>query len=1008
MRLSSLTIVVILALGTRAWTADRLLEANQHAHLSWTLRSGTLKGYPKSLAQTADGYLWLGTDFGVVRFDGVQFVPWNPSDGLLPATTIVKLLGTRDGSLWIGTVKGLARWKDRVLTRFPELEGRYVTALVEGRDGAVWVGTNAGVTSGEAARLCTITASSTKCQTEESLGRFVISLYRDARDVLWVGSATGLWRWQPGERTQHRLPALFPEITSIGEDGDGAIIVAANREIRRLHGQAFANLELPGAVRPLKATALWRDQTGGLWIGTQDQGLIHVRGERVDRFRHGDGLSGDFVNSIFEDAEGNIWVATLTGLDRFRPIVVASMSTRQGLSADTVLSVLATRDSSVWLGTVAGLNRWKDGQVTRHAIPDAPPREGVASLFEDSVGRVWVSSPRGLVYFERGGSTAVKVAPKGYVYDMTEDRAGNLWVSDQEHGLLRIRGGRHVETLAWRTLGNGPARALATDPDDGLWLGFDDGIAHFADGRVRARYSTAEGIAKGPVRHLRFAADGSLWAATDDGLSRVQQGRPIVTLRAANGLPCDGVRWSIEDNAGAVWIHTTCALVRVPRGDFDAFLADPRRVLRPTVYDSSDGVPAHPNVSSYRPTVTKATDGRIWFASYEGAAVIDPQRLPFNRVVPQVHIEQITADGNVRNPSTVSRLPPSVRDVRIDYTAASFTTPAKVRFRYRLEGRDREWVDAGNRRQAFYTDLAPGTYSFHVVAANNDGIWSERAAVWRVVVEPRLHQTTTFRAIAAAAILLAGWTLYRIRVTRLAAQMNVRFEERLAERTRIAQELHDTVLQNVLSASMQLHVISRQVDDHQVRGRLEQVFERLRQVNGEGRQTLEGLRAQHGIDDDLGLALARDAEDLRGQELIDIKLVVEGKRQPLHPLIGDDLYRIGREALVNAFRHASPKHVEIQLDYTTDHLRVCVRDDGTGIQSKVLETGQKGHWGIVGMRERAERVGATLRVMSAPGAGTELEFVVPGRVAFQRPVSRRARWWRRVAADLSMHANSRT
>jgi signal transduction histidine kinase len=622
----------------------------------------------------------------------------------------------------------------------------------------------------------------------------------------------------------------------------------------------------------------------------------------------------------------------------------------------------------------------------------------VASLFEDSTGRLWVSSPRGLACFEAGAARAVSVFPTGYVHAIAEDRAGDVWVSDQERGLLQVGRDLRVRRFSWELFGNSPARTLAADPDEGLWLGFvDGGVAYFVNGRVDARYTVADGLGRGQVSHLRFAADGALWAATDGGLSRVQRGSAIITLRTANGLPCNAIRWTIEDETGAIWLHATCSLIRVLRTELDAWVANPRRKLPLNEYDSSDGVPTHPRVSSYSPTVTKGTDGRLWFASYEGAAVVDPRRLPFNLVVPQVHVEQITADGTSYDPATVGRLPPLVRDLRIEYTASSLSAPAKVRFRYRLDGRDRDWIDAGNRREAFYTDLPPGEYRFRVIAANNDGVWNREGAVWSVVVEPTFYQTAAFKVTIILIVLVGGWSWYRVRMARLAAQLSVRFEERLGERTRIAQELHDTVLQSVLSTSMQLHVVSRQVGDPHLRAKLEHVLDRLQQVNGEGRQTLEGLRTLHGGDEDLGLALARDAEDFRGEQPIEIRLVVEGKRQPLHPLIGDDVYRIGREALANAFRHAAARRVEIQLEYTADRLRVCVRDDGVGIEARVLAAGRPGHWGMLGMRERAERIGATLRVMSAAGAGTEVELLVPGRIGFQRLTPRRrSRWLRKT------------
>lgn len=974
------------------------MDVNQYAHTAWTLRSGAFRGYPKSLAQSADGYLWVGTDFGVVRFDGVRFVPWEPPAGThLPSISIVKLLGTRDGSLWIGTVKGLARWKDGKLTHYANLAGHYVTALVEGRDGTVWAAATGG--TNRKSRLCAIQRVATRCEADGALGRFVVSLYEDTHGTLWVGAATGLWRWTPGVPRLHSLLRSFSEIRAVAEDEHGSVLVAVNRDIKRLGNQRLETVPFPGAFRPLKPTALSRDREGSLWIGTEDRGIVHVHQGRVDRFTRSDGLTGDLVSTFFEDAEGNMWVGTLTGLDRFRTVAVATMGTQQGLSANTVLSVLGGRDGSVWLGTIAGLNRWKDERITRRSMPQALQREGVASLFEDSRGRLWVSSPRGLVYFEPGSSRSVSVLSKAYVHAMAEDGAENLWVSDQERGLIQLRGRTIVEVISWAKLGGGNARALAADPSDGgLWLGFfTGGVAYFKNGRVQASYSAADGLGGGEISHLRFDSDRALWAASEGGLSRLKGG-VVTTLTHANGLPCDSIRWTIEDHMRALWVQTNCGLVRLQRAQLEAWAADPRRTLRMTQYDSSDGVPMQSKVSSYSPSVTRTTDGRLWFASYAGAAVVDPQRLPFNIVVPRVHIEQITADGKTHEPWSVSRLPPLVRDLRIDYTAPSLSAPERVRFRYRLEGRDQNWVEAGNRRQAFYTDLAPGTYRFRVIAANNDGVWNSDGAVWKVVVEAAFYQTAAFKVLSAVIVMIACWSLYRVRVARLAAQLQVRFEERLAERTRIAQELHDTVLQGVLSTSMQLHVMAAQIGDQHMRARLEQVLDRLRQVNGEGRQTLQALRTQLGVSDELDSALGRDAEDFRGVAPIQIRVVVEGRRQPLHPLIADDVYRIGREALVNAFRHASAKHVEIQLQYS-DRLRISVRDDGCGIEPSILTAGRAGHWGILGMRERAERIGASLRLMSAPGAGTELELLVPGRIAFQRAAARRnSRWFRRATS----------
>jgi signal transduction histidine kinase len=449
----------------------------------------------------------------------------------------------------------------------------------------------------------------------------------------------------------------------------------------------------------------------------------------------------------------------------------------------------------------------------------------------------------------------------------------------------------------------------------------------------------------------------------------------------------------MDDGDGDVWLHTVCGLARIAKDEMRTWVANSSSVVRTTVYGSADGVPSRSSIGSYSPRVARSADGRLWFATYDGLAVIDPRHLPANPVPPPVRIEQIVADRTTYDAAAELRLPSSVRDLRIDYTALSLTAPEKVRFRYKLEGRDDEWVDAGNRRQAFYTDLPPRAYRFRVIASNNDGVWNQAGAVGKFSIQPAFYQTSAFRIALVLLVALSAWGLYRLRLTRMTERLNLRFEERLAERTRIARELHDTLLQGSLSASMQLYVLADEVIDPPVKTKLDHILKRLSQVNEEGRQTVQALRSQPSTADALELALARDAEELRGSQAVGIRVVVEGKRQPLHPLIRDEVYRIGRESLANTFHHASATRVEIEIDYAADCLRMRLRDNGRGIDPAIVQAGRPGHWGIHGMRERAERMGATLRLLSGVGAGTEIDILVPAHVAFQQPASGRKRRW---------------
>ena len=668
-------------------------DVSQYGHAKWTLRDGGLPGYPRSIAQTRDGFLWLATDFGLQRFDGVRFTSWEPPVGSSLPGVAVRLLATRDGSLWIGTDQGLARWNDGVLSAYRELDGEYVYALAEDRDGAVWAGTNGGRDN---ARLCSIQGETVDCDGDGgTLGRFVLALHEDEAGDLWVGAATGLWRWGAAAPTRYPVADPFGAINALVDDGRGAIVAAMARQLGRLVDGTVEPFLVDSDLEEVKPTALLRDRHGALWIGTQGNGLLHVHDGRTGRFSRDDGLSGDFVVDIFEDRERNVWVGTPGGLDRFRDVAVGRLSTRQGLDNDTVLSVLATSDGDVWMSTVSGLERWSDGAVQRYAIPGVGATESIGSLFKDGRGRMWVSSSLGLFSFEPGATRPERAGlPTRHVQAFAEDAGGTLWVSDSTSGLFALRGD-DAEVVPWSTFGGNHARALFADPSGGLWLGFvGGGVSRLENGRVQRTYTSADGLGASDVNNIHGDRHGALWVATEGGLSRIA-GERVDTLDVRNGLPCDAVKWSIEDDTGALWLQTDCGLVRVERDELDAWISDPASSVDLVAYDASDGAVGYADLGSYGPKVTRAADGRLWFAGFDGVGIVDPRALPSNPVPPPVHIEQVVADGVIHAPPAVARLPARVRDVSIEYTALSLGAPEKVAFRYRLEGGTR----TGSRRE---------------------------------------------------------------------------------------------------------------------------------------------------------------------------------------------------------------------------------------------------------------------------------------------------------------------
>lgn len=1010
----ALTLALVLAgmlaaLRPCAFALDPSLDVNQYAHTAWTVREGFFKSGISAIAQTPDGYLWLGTQFGLLRFDGVRNVPWPaPNHQQLPQGVVRSLLAARDGTLWIGGDKWLASWKDGKLTQYPELAGLYIFRLLEDHEGAVWV-SGVGI-GGPHGKLCAIHKGSVHCYGEDGgLGRGVVGLYEDRRGNLWAGVKDGLWRWKPGPAEFYSLAGNPDGVQAIGEDTDGTLLVGWNGGIYRFVEGKTEAYSLPGIARQFRARRILRDGDGGLWIGTVGHGLVHVYEGRADRFAQSDSLSGDFVNSLLEDREGNIWVGTINGLDRFRDFAVATLTRNQGLSNDAVGSVLADRDGSVWLATYGGLNRWKGGQIETYHIGGSKLNDLPESLFQDDRGRIWISTVRGISYLQNGRFIPVSGVSGGNALAIIQGRAGNLFIANEISGLYRVSPRNAVEQIPWSRFGhNDHASVLAPDRTLGVWIGFFlGGIAYFVDGQVRASYTTADGLGEGRVSSFQFDHDGALWVATEGGLSRLKNGR-VATLTSKNGLPCDTVNWVIQDNDHSFWLYTACGLVRIDHSELDTWVTDRNRTIQTTVFDSLDGVRSLSSPSHYSPQVAKSRDGKLWFLPWDGVSVVDPHHLPYNKLPPPVHIEQMIADRKTYDATFANgnvRLPPLIQDLEIDYTALSLVVPEKVRFRYKLENWDRDWQDAGNRRQAVYGNLSPGNYRFRVIACNNSGVWNEAGTFLDFSVAPAYYQTLWFRLSCLFVFLASVAGLYRLRVRQLAGQFSLRLEERVNERTRIARDLHDTLLQSFQGLMLKFRVLAFLLPDRPAEARkmLEEVIEQARAAITEGRDAVQGLRSSMVATNDLAQAISTLGEQLNagqaGQQSPDFRVHVEGAPREIVPLLRDDVYRIAGEALRNAFRHAHARQVEVEIRYDQRQFRLRVRDDGKGVDPRVLAgDGKGGHYGLPGMHERAKLIGAKLEVWSELDSGTEVELAIPASLAYTgSPVRRRLMFWRKGA-----------
>jgi signal transduction histidine kinase/ligand-binding sensor domain-containing protein len=994
-----------------AVAADLPLQIAQYAHTSWT-RNSTKMGLVHAIAQTPDGYLWFGGSYGLFRFDGVRFAKWEPPDGQFVQSSPYALLVSRDGTLWIGTYYGLASWDGRKLRAYPQMHGHFVTSLLEDGEGTVWAGLRA-----DPGRVCAIRAGQVRCSTHEgAFGSAVWNLGTDASGTLWLGADTGVWRWSPGRPQRYETAPLG--VGNITTTPDGKMLVGmTGAGLRQVAGDGLVPYPVPSIAKPgerladadIKSDKLLRDRDGGLWIGTQSQGLLHVKDGRTDAFTRADGLSGNISCALFEDHEGNIWYASEKGVDRFRKLAVTTVSTRQGMPDERTNSVLATKDGSLWAATDNGLARWKDGKLVVYRKGDGLPDSRVLSQYQDADGRLWVSTARGLAYFEGGRFVAVDGGPSDVVYSMTGDEQGNLWLAGNK-GLAHLRRGMLVDNTPWSKFGRrGQVHVIVADRG-GLWLSFWDrqGLLYVKDDKIEASYLDTPGPVSFFITGLRLDADGAMWVGTGDhGIARIRNGR-ITMLGMANGLPCGTIFWSALDGNGSMWMYASCGLVRVPREDLAGWIADPQRQVAAKLWNGDDGVPPVATVEgATNPPVTKGADGKLWFLAGVALLQIDPDHIPSNPVPPPVHVESLVADRQAYPTRHGVQLPPLVRDIAIEFSALSLADPQSVHFRYLLEGYDEDWREAVDRRLVSYTNLPPGDYRFRVKAANNSGVWNEEGAQLDFSILPAFYQTAWFRTACVVVLVGLAWSAsqlrLRMRIRRLQREFDATLEGRVAERTRIARDLHDTLLQRFHGLLLQFQAAHNLLPDRPRESKqiLSSAIDHVAEAITEGRDTVQGLRASTQETNSLAQSLRALAEDLSevNGHATSARIETHGPTRALHPLVRDEIFRIAAEALRNAFFHADAGTVEVAISYDAHEFRLKVRDDGKGMDQEVLEAGGKeGHFGLPGMRERAAVVGGILTMQNCRDAGVEVDLCIPAARAYSRSSPTRARLHHKNAA----------
>jgi signal transduction histidine kinase len=926
-----------------------------------------LTGAPvRAISQTPDGYLWIGTYGAVDRYDGGRIVRLETPTGL----DVVGLVPTPDGGLLITAKNG-----DPICAR--------------------------------SGLLAPCPASGPRLPA----GTRLLAIHRDREGALWLGTDKGLYRFLGDRLTAHHTagPDGFGEITGLHRDARGRVWVAATKGLFVSDDGAFRPWKGPAGVVPPPARSVFAAPAGHLWVAT-DRLLLRIEGDRVDSYTQPDG--GGWRSTVIEDRDGNVWIGSQGGLIRFRDGRFEVFTRRDGLPDEDVMALFEDREGTLWVGTRSGtVTQFTDRTIPTNAGPPSLRRDSIESVVEHPAGTLWFASWRGLTSWKDGRErtyTRADGLPSEHVFSLYPGAGGELWVAAAK-GLLRVREGR-IEPPVWTPPSPTRLMSVYRDRQGTVWVGTDDGLLRLEAAGLQAVPPEA-GFAPGQVRGFGEDDQGTLWVTTESGLARVGEGRlvrhepalpadrgvykdsdgalwfgagtQLVRRRQggfraftpAEGLPGDPLYQMLGDDHGALWVATSRAILRISRRSLEDVDAGRQPRVDLVSFQTSDQRAEIAGRRSRTPGAWKDGAGRLWFATLNGAVTIDPTRVRTNTVPPTVVIEKAAVDGRPADPARLNAFPPGSGNLELHFGGVTLVEPRRAMHRYRLEGFDAGWVDAGGRRSASYANLPPGEYRFRVQAANADGVWNDTGATLRLQLAPHFHQTPAFYALCILGVVAAAATAYQVRLRRLRAQYLAVF----AERTRVARELHDSLLQGMTAAALLLDHVRAELpaSASAAAERLAVVEHALKTSLEEARRVVWNLREQPAGMDDLGLALSRLASRLADGTPVRCRVRVEGRAAPLSHEVQGSVFRIAQEAVTNAVKHAEARQIDVRLRYDEHAVGVSVSDDGRGFDPDRVDPARAGHFGLVGMRERASRVGASLTIESQPGQGTRVDLSVP-------------------------------
>jgi signal transduction histidine kinase/ligand-binding sensor domain-containing protein len=927
----------------------------QYSLTQWGHRDGLPSTAIYAIAQTPDGFLWLGTSDGLIRFDGLRFVQ-------IP----------------------LSKANDMAFGR--------VQALKVDRTGAMWIGTESG-------NLVRMEGRSMKIVT---LGMPIIAIRENADSTIQIETSDHLLRLDA-----HSMEFKSRDLDPIRRDHDLKLDSPSSGHSTKDKTVECAQCASLGITSSLLRQAnlgqteirmAMRDSDGNLWIATREDGVVRVARPpagsshslpEIDRLTTSEGLSNNSVSDIFEDREHNLWIATQNGLNRLRDDKISIITQRTGLLSNNLDSVVST-SAGIFAGSNLGLNRVD----TAHS--ETVLHGSIYSLARASDGSLFFATSLGLSQLKEGKASLVPLGVDAiHVTVLLQDPSRELWFYDQHKGLYRWREGHLASRVIDPALNNKSVSVMEADSHGRVWFGLTTGEIVLYDGAGFRIFTEADNLPGGAVHAIAAGSDDSVWIASEHGLA-LFTGNRFTSWSRKNGLPGNRVLWAVPTPAGRLWVGYNIGIASMRVEDLLHAASDAHFMVPYDFYDEGDGLKANPEQRGSAP-VAVAPDGHIWLTTSEGLATIDPAHLRKNLLPPPVQILQLTADDTEIDLKNSITLPPRTHRIEINYSGLSLTDPRKVTFRYRLLDFDPHWSQASTRRFSTYTNLPPGKYHFEVMAANEDGIWNETPDRLAFTLAPAVYQTKWFFALCVLALILAGILLFRLKVRSAADRLRLGFEERLDERVRVAQDLHDNLLQEVMGISLQLEIADELTPPgapgKPILGRALQLSE---SALTHGRGALTTLRATALTRQDIFQALTLATAPFPEERRQAVRYNTHGTELPVRTGVGEEIVQIGREALRNALQHTHGA-VHVDIHYAPNRFRLIVDDEGQGISSTIMESGVPGHFGLRGMRERATRIASTLTIESKLRGGTHVQLSVPARMAYSGVDTSLGLWTRFMA-----------